>query len=1063
MNHLEVTSADDIEHVESLVDPRIWVGHFHSVDFIISSNEQLQANFDGIDFKSKTKFRESDTGRSSLTSPPRPAATKHSILQSIFCDCRSISFADYSNQAADVTIRKRKKKNNSESAEDKSRTPMSSIAYGRPIATPFFEFYIGVAENLINLMKIVNNHGQKCKGGLHFRRSEVTTRRLALSVRCTCSMGTLCKTFLLGVFKWQSTPDIPITPTRSVPVPDVLYALAVCMTPITMAHADQLFSAMLLTPPSRNLLKDIINLVVDPYLVNEKARLVTDACREIRDSGLSPVLCMDVGHSSARNSQAATLAAASGNVLLFTMTDTKTNAWLKETALVGRALDYAITEEKLDVCMVEIDDNAKNATIITSYTRVNGPEESKNEIVKAGIDVFHAAKAMGKHLVKVTAENSIVIGKFFKPLCDQNCAVSGIIARMCDMMTAKSDDFFSDIMKTFSNHGASTWRSVSRTPTEMREFAVSNNLVDRTSDFPTWEPLVTAWNTIFSGKGSISSVAKIKITMSLSSKTLRILAQSVEIVTGNKFVLDNKGNEKTELYMYMKKYLPDICYRGHNFSCDLYTTTQDVLREQLESDISATTSHIDPDEVLMSELFGNKARTLREVRKLNTEKLTVLARHLAHKIGEPAPDKSSKMKPYCVLNLWRLNNLWEDVNQAMGIGQRAFIARLGEFKRTMKNLLRVVNDQFGGWSLKFRMCFLINGLLNFVNHFSDNHIDCARYFWWTQCGDSHVKYVPTQEYCTVISSGRGAACRDLIPAFFRLFVYSFVFSKYAETQFWKCLSFSKTTICESYFHWKSIMIPKWQNIPPREYERKERAAFIAFVRRQKEKVFLLKKLVTSKYANTLTVASGQKNSRYEQHILEALKECCGDIPAVLAAVDHFTRKCTTRQNRRHNLLNTVTTQYEADETAMNLNLGPVKHELRTEDKFGGPNTQSFSELSTSARPVAPFPFKIEALLDDDQKYRLENVWASSRALKKNRCENDLDSRNLDDCTDLCTLCELRLNSDKKKCLICSIQVHTECLENYNSEWEINCAGESVCKQCSTVDRLAFADDSILSP
>ena len=75
---------------------------------------------------------------------------------------------------------------------------------------------------------------------------------------------------------------------------------------------------------------------------------------------------MDVGHSSARNSQAATLATASGNVLLFTLTDTKKSAWLKETALVERALDYAIIEEKLNVCIVEINDNAKNALIISS-------------------------------------------------------------------------------------------------------------------------------------------------------------------------------------------------------------------------------------------------------------------------------------------------------------------------------------------------------------------------------------------------------------------------------------------------------------------------------------------------------------------------------------------------------------------------------------------------------------------------------------------------------------------------------------------------------------------------
>jgi hypothetical protein len=215
-----------------------------------------------------------------------------------------------------------------------------------------------------------------------------TTKRLALTVRCSCSLGKGCKSWAAGVFRWQSTSDIAITPSRSVPIPDVLYALAVCMTPNTMAHADQLFSSMMLTPPSRNLLKDIIKLVIDPYLVAAKDRLIKDACANIHDAGLSPILCMDVGHSSARNSQAATLAAASRNVLLFTMTDTVTNAWLKETALVERALQFAKNEEKLDVCMVEIDDNAKNASIISSFTRVNGPTETVNEPVRAGIDVF---------------------------------------------------------------------------------------------------------------------------------------------------------------------------------------------------------------------------------------------------------------------------------------------------------------------------------------------------------------------------------------------------------------------------------------------------------------------------------------------------------------------------------------------------------------------------------------------------------------------------------------------------------------------------------------------------
>jgi hypothetical protein len=251
-----------------------------------------------------------------------------------------------------------------------------------------------------------------------------------------------------------------------------------------------------------------------------------------------------------------------------------------------------------------------------------------------------------------------------------------------------------------------------------------------------------------------------------------------------------------------------------------------------------------------------------------------------------------------------------------------------------------------------------------------------------------------------------------------------VTSRYAESQFWKCLCFSKTTICESYFHWKSIIIPKWQNIPAKEYERKESAAFVAFVKRQKEKVFLLKKLVTNKYANTLTVASAQKNSRYEKHILDAVKEIYSTSSAVLAAVEHFTKKCNTRQDRRQKLLREVTEKYEGDDTAKNLNLGPVKHELRIQNGAGRPATQSFQEFNCSTRPVAPFPFQNEQLLRDHEKYRLHNVWTSSRAVKKSRLERNL----LNEVGDIifCALCKLEIGTEKVDCVVCSAFAHSDC-------------------------------------
>ena len=99
------------------------------------------------------------------------------------------------------------------------------------------------------------------------------------------------------------------------------------------------------THPVETFLKDIIKKVVDPYLAKQKNNIISQACDDLRSMSNSTILCMDVGHSSARNSQAATLAAACGNILLFMLTDTHTNAlsfktiniyWLKQSSLVAR-------------------------------------------------------------------------------------------------------------------------------------------------------------------------------------------------------------------------------------------------------------------------------------------------------------------------------------------------------------------------------------------------------------------------------------------------------------------------------------------------------------------------------------------------------------------------------------------------------------------------------------------------------------------------------------------------------------------------------------------------------
>jgi hypothetical protein len=113
-------------------------------------------------------------------------------------------------------------------------------------------------------------------------------------------------------------------------------------------------------------------------------------------------------------------------------------------------------------------------------------------------------------------------------------------------------------------------------------------------------------------------------------------------------------------------------------------------------------------------------------------------------------------KEYCAKNLWRLQGLWDDVDAALLIAHRLFSARIGEYKKLLKTLIRVVYETYGMWSIKFKMYFVLSGLIKFSRHFQNDHDQCARFIWWTQCTTAYLnEYLPAQDYINNVSGGRG--------------------------------------------------------------------------------------------------------------------------------------------------------------------------------------------------------------------------------------------------------------------------------------------------------------------
>jgi hypothetical protein len=170
-----------------------------------------------------------------------------------------------------------------------------------------------------------------------------------------------------------------------------------------------------------------------------------------------------------------------------------------------------------------------------------------------------------------------------------------------------------------------------------------------------------------------------------------------------------------------------------------------------------------------------------------------------------------EMKGYCKANKYLLNLPQDDFIIALEIASDAFERRVKEFQRLWKTLLRQVNDEYVSFSKKFKMYYLVNGLINFASHCCNHHGDCARYLWWVKCVRGDDMYTPSSPYVNNVITNQSTKCQVLVQEIFKTLVIGWVLSKYMNSALWKVITYKITTANESYFHTLAIRIPKWQN------------------------------------------------------------------------------------------------------------------------------------------------------------------------------------------------------------------------------------------------------------
>ena len=402
------------------------------------------------------------------------------------------------------------------------------------------------------------------------------------------------------------------------------------------------------------------------------------------------------------------------------------------------------------------------------------------------------------------------------------------------------------------------------------------------------------------------------------------------------------------------------------------TGSPSLLSDSLDNESGLLPSKIEIQKLIL-ELFPNGLVNASSVRHMNKDTLMTLATFL-QRYDSPnfvLPSTLNLLRAYCLKNISRLEILKDQIEVAMKLAVDCISRRVKEYTRYMKTLIRAGNELYSQLSDDFRVYFIANGLLNFSEHYCNNHKSCNRFCWWCICCAGSTVFTPNNDYVTDIDSQKDATTNRLLPVFFKLLICSWVMCKESEQLMFKVVSGETTCICESYFHWLAINIPKWMNCGGEQYRLLEAVAFIAFITRSEEMVQLSKKLVGNKYAPTLVAVQHQKKSKHRTFVLDALQKL---FP------DSATQQAVVRAR------NTILQLFHARKKRQLIEMAKVDESALLRNLKMGPSSET-ATFDVTARPVPSFPFPNVALhTSPEQNQELEDVWLFTQETKNKTVE-----------------------------------------------------------------------------
>jgi hypothetical protein len=175
---------------------------------------------------------------------------------------------------------------------------------------------------------------------------------------------------------------------------------------------------------------------------------------------------------------------------------------------------------------------------------------------------------MGRQAVKIVPIFAQQLESKLKPLIAaqpvDNSIQEDLIKPILQSLEDNFQYYFHDIKEKFDGIGAKEWIEANSTNTSMQEFAKKMNLMDGTTNYEFWTPIVKVWNKIKPPSASeAENIAAVIVTKTTSLRCLTALANAASTLLQVDELNDSNRNN---ILVYLKLHLPSVCFKGDNFS-----------------------------------------------------------------------------------------------------------------------------------------------------------------------------------------------------------------------------------------------------------------------------------------------------------------------------------------------------------------------------------------------------------------------------------------------------------------------------------------------------------------